>query len=48
MLRLTSSGDRQSEVIIAIMQYFKWTKAVMLTSTDDYGKIVRIVDVALI
>ena len=48
MLRLTSSGDKQSDVIIATMKYFKWTKAVMLTSSDDYGKIVRILDITLI
>ncbi|XP_028411022.1 glutamate receptor ionotropic, kainate 2-like isoform X2 [Dendronephthya gigantea] len=37
LLRLSSTGDRQSDVIIAIMEHFKWDKAVMITSTDDYG-----------
>jgi polypeptide N-acetylgalactosaminyltransferase/glutamate receptor 2/ionotropic kainate glutamate receptor 2 len=39
LLRLSSSGDSKSDVIMAVMERFKWTKAVMITSTDDYGKI---------
>ena len=37
LLRMSSSGDLKSDVIIAVMKRFKWTKAVMITSSDDYG-----------
>ncbi|CAB4045198.1 glutamate receptor ionotropic, kainate 2-like, partial [Paramuricea clavata] len=36
LLRLSSSGDSQSDAIMAVMEYFKWNKAVMITSSDDY------------
>ena len=39
LLRLSSSGDSQSDVIMAVMERFKWMKAVMITSSDDYGEL---------
>lgn len=38
LIRTSASGDSQSEAIMELMEYFKWNKAAMLTSSDDYGK----------
>ena len=39
LIRTSSTGDTQSEAIMALMEYHKWNKAAMFTSTDDYGTV---------